>query len=228
MVVAALLAAWELIGISLTSETDAATAAIEVGGMTDVRVSFDSPESAVYILIGLLIYFAIRFETIWWHQTDDVRVKTSAQWDHWMTHGLAAGAMLIWTAQVFGPRAGELLANANVEIALAISAAGMALMSLLLILRTVSATILSKERLRFARERTELIEQLAQVDDHAYDLTSDEYSIAERELQNRITYLDRQIKRTEQIYGWLGAAAAGLGLVGTVLGMIVVFQTLAS
>lgn len=93
MVVAGLLAAWELAGISLSAGD------FKPSGGFDVVLSVRTPEIGVWIIAFMLLYLAMRMSSVWLMHDVDLRQMPSARFDYWMSHVLAGLAVLLWAGQ---------------------------------------------------------------------------------------------------------------------------------
>jgi hypothetical protein len=86
--VAGLLLAWEVIGIDLSREP-----------LTDLKITFKSPEAAPWVLAALLIYFSFRL-TVEWYQTDPTRRRLRASIvDYFAAHAIAAASLIVLLVQ---------------------------------------------------------------------------------------------------------------------------------
>lgn len=84
----AVLLAWELIGIQL-----------DPAPVQSFKVTLQSPQAAPYVLLALVIYFAIRL-TIEWFQTDTVRRQMFAsRADFVLAHIIGTAALGLYAAQ---------------------------------------------------------------------------------------------------------------------------------
>ncbi len=89
---AALLLAWELIGLGLE-------AAQEPGGI--VKVTVKSPQAAPYVLLVLVLFFAFRITIEWMQCDEDRRSLFPAKIDYWASHTIGVSALLIFGIQRF-------------------------------------------------------------------------------------------------------------------------------
>ena len=101
MFVAALLAAWEIVGVNLKRSSDGNTEA-KLPSM-DVALELATPDATVWILVLALFYFAMRFGFVWAQQDIVVRSSAPAMIEYRVTHLLALLAFFVWIAARFIP-----------------------------------------------------------------------------------------------------------------------------
>jgi len=116
MLTAGILGFWEILGIS--PQASKVNAQLESEFIKGVKITIESPEAAVWIIISLLVYFCVRFKLIWSQQPDAVKENIAVLRDYQLAHSLAALSFFAWSAQVVYPKLklGEFLQSYNSSI----------------------------------------------------------------------------------------------------------------